>query len=85
MLTETTLKNRLNRVSPGAKHLGDVLEDLITNYNALQADFAALKTKYVALLGHLDAANVAGIGNGNATAYTPAVTTAVTIKKLSQR
>jgi hypothetical protein len=86
-LSEKTLKARLNRMSPAAHeaHLGDVIEDLITNYNALQASHADLLTKYAALLAHLDTANVAGIGNTNAATYGSTVTNGVAIKTLSAR
>lgn len=48
-LSETTLKARLNRMSPAAHeaHLGDVIEDLITQHNNL--------------LAALQAANIAGL------------------------
>ncbi|SAK98716.1 hypothetical protein AWB80_07575 [Caballeronia pedi] len=86
-LTESVLKERLNRMSPAAHdaRLGDVIEDLITNYNKMQASFADLKTKYANLLAHLDTANVAGIGNTNASTYGSAVVSGVSIKTLSQR
>lgn len=56
--------DELNRCMPAASHaqLGTLLQDLITNYNAMT-------TKYNALLAHLDTANVAGIGNTNAATY----------------
>lgn len=75
-LNESTLVARLNRMNPVASQakIGDVTEDLITQHNALVA-------QYNLLLAHLDAANVTGIGNANASTY--GVTN--TIKTLSQR
>lgn len=86
-LTETTLINRLNGCMPIANEvqLGQVLEDLIVNYNALQASYAGLVTKYELLLAHLDTANVAGIGNANAATYGVPVTAAAQINELSDR
>jgi hypothetical protein len=80
-------QDQLNRSSPAADHakLGDVCADLIQNYNTLLASYVALAAKYESLLGHLDAANVAGIGNGNTAAYGETATTAVAIKTLDQR
>lgn len=51
------LIDHLNRCMPAAHdvQLGQVIADLITQHNAL--------------LVHLDTANVAGVGNGNAAAY----------------
>jgi hypothetical protein len=58
------LQRELNRCMPAAEHvqLGDVLNDLISQVNALTAKFAAFLT-------HVDSGNVTGIGNGNAAAY----------------
>jgi len=85
--SESTLQEQLNRLAPAARdaHLGDVIEDLITNYNLLQASYVALGTKYAALLAHLDTANVAGIGNTNVATYGVAATTAAAIETLSAR
>ena len=62
--TDTDLQHRLNHETPAAAnaHLGDVIYDLINNYNALN-------TKYLALLAHMDAANVSGLGNAHVTTY----------------
>jgi hypothetical protein len=51
------VQDELDRMAPAARDaaLGDVLNDLITQHNAL--------------LAHLDAANVTGIGNTNTTNY----------------
>lgn len=51
------VQDELNRCMPAAKHaqLGDVLNDLITQFNAL--------------LAHLDTANVAGISNTNVATF----------------
>lgn len=76
--------NRMNPAAHGAR-LGDVQNDLITNYNLLQASFAALQAKYGLLLAHLDTANVAGIGNGNAAAYGVPATAAAAITPLTGR
>lgn len=61
-------QDRLNRMNPTAAdaHMGDVVYDLINAHNDL-------RTKYEALLAHLDTANVAGIGNTNVTTYGPAI------------
>lgn len=42
-LTEKSIQARLNRMTPAARdaHLGDVLEDLITQHNALLAALTA--------------------------------------------
>lgn len=50
-------QKKLNMLSPGARDaaLGDCLNDLITQHNAF--------------LKHVDAANVAGIGNTNFATY----------------
>ena len=56
-LTKQTLKNRLNKVSPTEKliKLGDLLDDLITQHNALlaklDADAGVTDTNYAATLG----------------------------------
>jgi hypothetical protein len=86
-LSEKTLVRRLDTLTPGAKSakLGQVIEDLITNYNALQASYAALATKYGTLLAHLDTANVAGIGAANAATYGVTATSSAQIKVLSAR
>lgn len=65
------VQDELNRSMPAAKDaaLGDVLNDLITQHNALVV-------KYQALLAHLDVANVTGIGNANVATY--GVTASVT-------
>jgi len=86
-LSESEIQKRLNRLAPAARdaHLGDVIEDLITNHNLLLASYNDLQTKYDALLAHLDTANVTGIGNANAATYGETATTAATIKTLSQR
>jgi hypothetical protein len=78
-LSETTLIKRLNKLSPAASEvqLGQLLEDLLVNYNALQAAHVAIVTKYEALLVHLDTANVATFG--------VAATTAEQIETLSER
>lgn len=70
-----TVKNDLNHLSPAAyrAQLGQVIEDLINAHNDLRAQF-------VALLAHLDTANVAGIGNGNAAAYGPTVSAVTSIE-----
>ena len=62
----TALQKKLNNATPGAREalLGDVIYDLINAHNDL-------KTKYLALLAHIDTGNVTGIGNGNTTAYSP--------------
>lgn len=63
---------KLNHSMPAAYEacLGDCINDLITQLNALT-------TAYQALLAHLDAANVAGIGNANVATYS--ASTQVTI------
>jgi hypothetical protein len=58
------LQRELNRCLPAAEHvqLGDVLNDLISQVNALTA-------KYAAFLAHVDTGNVTGIGSSNAASY----------------
>ena len=62
----TVLQKKLNNATPGAREalLGDVIYDLVNAHNDLRA-------KYLALLAHVDAGNVTGIGNGNTAAYSP--------------
>ncbi|HEX7906769.1 MAG TPA: hypothetical protein VF534_01570 [Paraburkholderia sp.] len=86
-LSESTLIKRLNNLTPGAKsaQLGQVIEDLLVNYNALQASHADLLTKYTALLAHMDTANVAGLGAAHSATYGSTVTNGVAIKTLTQR
>ena len=86
-LSESTLIKRLNNLTPGAKsaQLGQVIEDLIVNYNALQASHADLLTKYAALLAHMDTANVAALGTAHASTYGSAVANGAAIKTLSTR
>jgi hypothetical protein len=85
--SEKDIVSELNRMTPAARdaHLGQVVEDLLTNYNALQATFATLQSKYALLLAHLDTANVTGIGAANASTYGVTATSAVQIKTLSTR
>ncbi len=58
---------RLNHFTPAAHdaHLGDLVYDLTNQLNALTA-------AYLALLAHMDTANVAGLGNANVATYSPA-------------
>lgn len=56
--------------------LGNLLFAMMAAHNQFKADFNALKAKYAALLAHLDTANVAGTGNGNAAAFGAATSTA---------
>ena len=59
-------RSELNKVTRATERaaLGNVIYDLIAGYNDLSA-------KHVALLAHLDTADVAGIGNGNTAAFSP--------------
>lgn len=59
-------QDQLNRMNPASAHasLGSVVYDLINALNDLHA-------KYVALLTHMDTANVAGLGAANAATYGP--------------
>ena len=67
--TDKQLQDRLNRATPGLAEarLGDNIYNIIAAFNALEA-------QYLALLAHLDTANVAGIGNTNAATYGAGVT-----------
>jgi hypothetical protein len=58
----------LNALAPDLL-LGNLLLDVITAHNKLVADHDSLVDQHNALLAHLDTANAAGIGNGNAAAY----------------
>jgi len=77
----------LDNLAPAAKQtqLGAVCVDLITQVNYLVADIANLRTKYQALLAHLDTANVAGIGNANVATYGDVAETAAAIQQLGAR
>jgi hypothetical protein len=52
-MNETSLKAQLNRLAPAARdaHLGDVIEDLITQQNALLAALKAANISGLVLTG----------------------------------
>ena len=87
MQTRPQAIHDLNGAMPASAKakLGQTIDDLVQNYNALKADHDALVVKYAALLAHLDTANVAGIGNANAATYGAAVDTSATIAVLGAR
>jgi hypothetical protein len=62
--TDAMIQDALDGAGPAAQaaKLGTTLYNLIAAYNGLEA-------KYLALLAHLDAANVTGIGNANVATY----------------
>jgi hypothetical protein len=49
----------------------------IVTLGQILADMTAMRTKFAAFLAHVDTGNVAGIGNSNASTYTPAALTTV--------
>lgn len=89
MFTPAASQNQreLNGMNPASRdaRLGDVCNDLITNYNILQASFVALQAKYALLLAHLDTANVTGIGAANVATYGAPATAAKPITTLEAR
>lgn len=81
-----TVQSQLNRDSPAAldARLGDVLAELITENNRLEAQVAALTTKFNAVLTKLDAD--AGVTDTNYSSLQAATAfTAVTTKDLESR
>jgi hypothetical protein len=87
MITQPNLGHAvraLNALAPeaGDVRLGTLIINLITQYNALQADMVALRTKYNALLAHIDTGNVAGIGNTNVANFGQAALTSAAASML---
>lgn len=80
-------QKNLNTISPATARakLGDVIYDLIGHLNATQADLAALSAKHTALLAHLDAANVTGIGTTNAASFAAPAATGLAVLTPDQR
>jgi hypothetical protein len=68
----------LNALAPeaGDLKLGNLLTAMISSHNQLISDHNALQTKYVALLAHMDSANVAALGTAHAATYGAAASTA---------
>lgn len=64
--TAAVVQHNLNHMNPASfdAALGDCIYGLINAYNDLAE-------KYAALLAHLDAANVANIGNTNGASFGP--------------
>ena len=87
MITQQQAIHRLDHCMPAAREakLGMTLDQMITDHNALRADYVALEAKFAALLAHLDTANVAGIGNANAATYTPAAAASGGVAVLGSR
>ena len=55
----------LNALAPeaGDVRLGNLLIAMIAAHNRLQADHNTLRAQHQALIAHMDAGNVAGLGN----------------------
>jgi hypothetical protein len=68
----------LNSLAPeaGDLKLGNLLTAIITAHNQLQADHNTLRAQYQALLAHVDAGNVAGLGNAHVANYSAAASAA---------
>jgi hypothetical protein len=68
----------LNALAPeaGDVRLGTLLVAMITAHNQLQADFNAFRGQHNSLLTHMDAGNVAGLGNAHVANYSAAASVA---------
>jgi hypothetical protein len=68
----------LNALAPeaGDVRLGNLLIAMIAAHNQLQADFNAFRGQHQALLAHMDAGNVAGLGNAHVANYSAAASVA---------
>jgi len=68
----------LNNLAPeaGDLKLGNLLTAIITAHNQLQADHNTLRAQYQALLAHVDAGNVTGLGNAHVANYSAAASVA---------
>jgi hypothetical protein len=56
----------------GDVKLGTLLASIIAAHNQLTVDHNALQAKYAALLAHMDAGNVTGLGNAHVANYSAA-------------
>jgi hypothetical protein len=68
----------LNGLAPeaGDVRLGNLLIAMIAAHNRLQADHNALRAQHQALIAHMDAGNVAGLGNAHVANYSAAASAA---------
>jgi hypothetical protein len=81
MITQPNLGHAvraLNALAPeaGDVRLGNFLIAIVTAHNQLQADHNALRAQYQALIAHMDAGNVAGLGNAHVANYSAAASVA---------
>jgi hypothetical protein len=67
--------NNLAAVAGDVK-LGNLLVAMIAAHNQLQADHNTLRGQYLALLAHMDAGNVTGLGNADVANYSAAASAA---------
>jgi hypothetical protein len=68
----------LNALAPeaGDVRLGTLLVAMINAHNQLQADHNTLRAQYQALIAHMDAGNVTGLGNAHVANYSAAASVA---------
>jgi hypothetical protein len=68
----------LNDITPTVSDvkLGNLLVAMIAAHNQLQADLNAFRGQHQALLAHMDAGNVAGLGNAHVANYSAAASAA---------
>jgi hypothetical protein len=81
MITQPNLgktMQALNALAPeaGDVRLGTLLVARINAHNRLQADHNTLRAQYLALLAHMDAGNVTGLGNAHVVNYSAAASAA---------
>jgi hypothetical protein len=81
MITQPNLGHAcraLNDLAPeaGDLKLGNLLMAIIAAHNQLQADFIAFRGQHQALLAHMDAGNVTGLGNAHVANYSAAASAA---------
>jgi hypothetical protein len=60
----------------GDVKLGTLLVAIVAAHNQLQSDHNALRAQYQALLGHLDAGNVTGLGSAHVASFSAAASAA---------
>jgi hypothetical protein len=68
----------LNSLAPeaGDLKLGNLLMAIIAAHNQLQTDHNTIRAQYQALIAHMDAANVAALGNQHVANYSAAASAA---------
>jgi hypothetical protein len=81
MITQPNLgktMQALNALAPeaGDVRLGTLLVAMINAHNQLQTDHNTLRAQYQALIAHMDAGNVTGLGNQHVANYSAAASAA---------